>query len=83
MPVVPDRANGVLALLAARWTKFELSRSAIDQALAIDDSNQDAALIKFSYLIEAQNKDEIEAFIKHALKSIQIIIVYAWNTRVI
>ena len=57
-----------LAILAARLNDFEKSRSAVDESLALNPSNQDAALIKLSYLMEDQVEEPIDQFAKGFLR---------------
>ncbi len=63
-----ENANVGLGILAARLNDFELSRQAIDQALVVNPVNQDAALIKLSYLFEDQDEQAIHSFAQNYLK---------------
>ena len=63
-----ENANVGLGILAARLNDFELSHQAIDQALVANPVNQDAALIKLSYLFENEDEQAIHNFAQNYLK---------------
>ena len=65
-----DQEQGYLglAILSARLNDFELSRKAIDKVLEINPGNEDAGLIKISYLYETENEEEIVDFADRFLK---------------
>ena len=63
-----ENANVGLGILAARLNDFELSHQAIDQALVANPVNQDAALIKLSYLFEDEDEQAIHNFAQNYLK---------------
>ncbi len=63
-----ENANVGLAVLAARLNDFKLSRQAVDQALSANPINQDAALIKLSYLFEDQDEQAVHDFAENYLK---------------
>ena len=63
-----ENANVGLAVLAARLNNFELSRKSVDKALVANPINQDAALIKLSYLFEGEDEQAVYSFADSYLK---------------
>ena len=63
-----ENANLGLAILSARLNDFELSKKSIDKVLLENPINEDAALIKISYLFETKNETEIMAFAEKFLR---------------
>lgn len=57
-----------LAILSARLNDFELSKSSIDKVLEVNPSNEDAALIKISYLFESENEEDVMEFAENFLR---------------
>ena len=58
-----------LAILSARLNDFEISKMAVDEALRLDNTDQDAALIKLSYLFEDQDATQINEFAQSFLSN--------------
>ena len=63
-----ENANLGLAILSARLNDFELSKDSIDKVLEVNPGNEDAALIKISYLYETQNEKDVMDFAENFLQ---------------
>ena len=63
-----ENAHLGLAILSARLNNFDLSRTSIDNALQANPTNEDAALIKISYLYETEDEDQIIEFAENFLR---------------
>jgi len=76
-----ENANVGLAVLAARLNDFELSREAVDQTLLANPINEDAALIKLSYLFEDRDEQAVfdfaDAYLKQNPKGHRLRMEYA------
>ena len=64
----PENAYLGLAILSARLNDFELSGKAIDKVLDANPGNEDAGLIKISYLYEGGDDKQVLDFAENFLK---------------
>lgn len=64
-----ENANLGLAVLSARLNDFDLSRKSIDRVLMENPGNEDAGLIKISYLFETGNEQQVMDFAKSFLQN--------------
>ena len=79
----PENAYLGLAILSARLNDFELSRNAIDTVLDVNPGNEDAGLIKISYLYETDDEKQVVDFAEKFLKKIKKPICLEWNLHAI
>lgn len=63
-----ENANLGMAILSARLHDFELSKKSIDKVLQVNPGNEDAALIKISYMFEAETEEDVVRFAEKFLR---------------